>query len=174
MSLTLFCSRGNVEDLIGVDEVAMRLDDNRDGIPEVNITPILEQGTLDVLRLVQPKHSISDLVVLGIPLDSARLYATVASARRLDSRRGNPASDELTAWWNEMAEELKLIGSPLSPLFMAGYVGSKHNAPSVVNHGIDFRARTAIVRKQMAISNEPTTTLREYKEQDYYTTPGYE
>lgn len=140
-----YCAQDDIEAVWSIFGVAVRLDDDQDGYPEVNVQAVIEQATSQMNRFLFRRYSSATIATTTW----AKWCCASMAAMLLARRRGNeiPASlEQEVADYREALvaiskgqEDLTADDGPAAPIW--------DETPAVSNLAIDGRWTRAKVRR---------------------------
>lgn len=154
---TVYTSRADVEDLLSVIAVNLRVDDNASGIitsdEEARVTRSTYVGTAFVNRYCIQRYEEAQLATSW----SVWHWATVRAAFWLCCRRGNPIPGSLAQLMKETVDELKEVAARRMPVDDLGDRNIMQAAWSNVR--LDGRYSVRQLRFQRALSDRTPRLL---------------
>ena len=108
-TITTYCTRGDLEAILAVDGIDLRVDDNQGGTvsatEETYVTAAINWATARVNIYLLGRYSATQLAQSYVCND----FTAIIAAHKLARRRGNPAPQSLQESYEESIEMLKQI-----------------------------------------------------------------
>ena len=110
MSLTLYCTETQLDDLLSSFGVQVRTDDEDSGsTDESQIQPVIERATADVNFSLMQRYPLAIIAPSGTAITWVKWATAIIAAVYLCQRRGNDVPETLVEAFDETKAKLKEI-----------------------------------------------------------------